>query len=310
MHWAPLLLLSTTTLSLVYMPTFQSPFQSGSNKRKSDAESSSASQNKRQAVADSTGSVPARHGRDTHWTVQWYERMIRVILVKQLTIVARRNPQFKKHKTWDFDGVVVVKGARCELFDSEDGRRCVSFLKRIYSTLFISCLRVSCGKPIGIEADKIGPDAEFTVGGKDVRVDHAIKQSEYMSGTCFSGSVANTELFSSSFVARSSGTAMKQFVPLKPRNGNGFKTPSFVGSPAVSNSLPVTMSSSESQNCAPSAGPSSSHGNSSSFSEGKPSYWYVNWRKPQQKKHKTWDGDAFLMHKGEKLTLVTEKGLM
>lgn len=33
-------------------------------------------------------------------------------------------------------------------------------------------------------------------------------------------------------------------------------------------------------------------------------------RKPQQKKHKTWDGDGFLMYRGQKLTLLSDSGLV
>lgn len=33
-------------------------------------------------------------------------------------------------------------------------------------------------------------------------------------------------------------------------------------------------------------------------------------RKPQNKKHKTWDGDAFVSHVGDKLTVISEKGKM
>ena len=33
-------------------------------------------------------------------------------------------------------------------------------------------------------------------------------------------------------------------------------------------------------------------------------------RKPQQKKHKTWDGDAYVTLRADKLTLISEKGMM
>ena len=38
-------------------------------------------------------------------------------------MVQFRAPQQKKHKTWDGDGVLVVKGAFFDLLDGEDGRR-------------------------------------------------------------------------------------------------------------------------------------------------------------------------------------------
>lgn len=187
------------------------------------------------------------------------------------------------------------------------GSRCFVFV-HICAQPRSSC-RVVSGRPNGVELDKLGPDAEFILAGKDVRVDHAIKRAEFMSGTCFSGSAVNTESDSTSTVLRSSGTATKQFVPLRPRNGNEFKTPSFVRSPAVSGGHTVA-SSSANQNRGHHSSMPSTQGKPSVALDGRTSYWYVNWRKPQQKKHKTWDGDAYLIHKGDKLTLVSEKGLV
>lgn len=183
-------------------------------------------------------------------------------------------------------------------------------LKCIYAAaLMRSTCSVACGKPSGVEADKIEEDAEFHLGGKDIRIDHAVKASEYMSGTCFSGSVASTapESGSSATMHRNSGTAAKQFVPLRPNNG--FKTPSTFRSPSISVNSSATVSSLAKQNRSTSS-PATSQNKAANAGQVKSSYWYVNWRKPQHKKHKTWDGDAYLMHKGDKLTLVTEKGLM
>ena len=41
-------------------------------------------------------------------------------------MVYRRNPQYKKHKTWDGDAVLVVNGNSCTLYDT-DGRQYVIF---------------------------------------------------------------------------------------------------------------------------------------------------------------------------------------
>ncbi|GJE96776.1 DEAD/DEAH box helicase [Phanerochaete sordida] len=254
------------------MPAFQTPFFGVSNKRKLDADNSGPAPYKRQAVAESSasGSGAAKSGATKHWSVQW------------------RNPQYKKHKTWDFDGVLVVKGNWCELLDNEDGRK------------------LACGKPNGVEASKIVEDVEFHLSGKDIRVDHFIKQSDYLSGTCFSGSVVSTaDAGSSTGPSRNSGTAARQFVPLKPKNSLSFKAPSRVQPPSNSDTSSPAVSSPSNQNLAASP-PAASHAKADT----KPSYWYVNWRKPQQKKHKTWDGDAYLMHRGDKLTLVTERGLV
>ena len=176
--------------------------------------------------------------------------------------------------------------------------------------------RVSSGKPLGVDAQNIGPDAELIVGGKDVRVDHSIPASEYFSGKCFSGigAFAAAESSSSSTVHRHTGIAAKQYVPLRPKNGTGgtgYKAPSFIRPPAPVSLEPREAStSSKTASSSASASPSVPQAKQVNATSTKSTYWYVNWRKPQQKKHKTWDGDAYLMHKGDKLTLVTEKGLM
>lgn len=171
--------------------------------------------------------------------------------------------------------------------------------------------RVSNGKPLGVDPQNIGPDAELIVGGKDVRVDHSIPASEYFSGKCFSGigTFTAVESGSSSTVHRHSGIAGKQYVPLRPKNGTGYKVPSFIRPPAPV-PLEPSEASSSSKAAASSVSSSPAPGKPVNATSAKATYWYVNWRKPQQKKHKTWDGDAYLMHKGDKLTLVTEKGLM
>ncbi len=51
--------------------------------------------------------------------------MVRSFVFLQLLLVSnwlafRRNPQYKKHKTWDGDAVLVVSGNRCTLYDSDN----------------------------------------------------------------------------------------------------------------------------------------------------------------------------------------------
>lgn len=40
--------------------------------------------------------------------------------------ICRRAPQYKKHKTWDGDGVLVVNGSSCTLYDT-DGKQYVDY---------------------------------------------------------------------------------------------------------------------------------------------------------------------------------------
>lgn len=62
-------------------------------------------------------------------------------------------------------------------------------------------------------------DIEFTVGSKDVCIDHEVKQEDYLSGKCFHGDT------SSEPVVRHSAALMKPYVPLRPKALNGFKPP-------------------------------------------------------------------------------------
>ncbi|KAJ6495564.1 SNF2 family N-terminal domain-containing protein [Mycena vitilis] len=193
-------------------------------------------------------------------------------------VVQWRNFQAKKHKTWDGDGVLVVNGSKSTLYDSE-GKT------------------IAAGKR---DAAPYGEGRNLTVGGKDIELDRAITRAEFLSGTCFGDSAS----FSSAPAASTSkATALsKQFVPLKIK-------PSTPSHPQASTSgaerrvvplQPVDLLSTMNTNSPKKPLPSV---------KADDSYWTANWRKPgQNKKHKTWDGDAFVSNVGGKLTMVTEEG--
>ncbi|KAI0812391.1 SNF2 family N-terminal domain-containing protein [Irpex lacteus] len=250
------------------MPAFQAPFISVSAKRRLDHDSSNLPPSKRQSVEV--------HGPRSYWMVQW------------------RAPQQKKHKTWDGDGVLLVKGSFFDLLDVEDGRR------------------IACGKPTGIDPSHLGEGSEFSLAGKDLQIDHPVKEADYMAGTCFAnGAVAvNTSAEASSrggssSVLKSSSSAVKQFTPLKPRNSNGmsYKVPSFTR-PGASSTTATTITTTTATR------PTVTDADVSGGGKEKDTFWMVNWRKPQQRKHKTWDGDAYLTHHANTLTLVSEKGIV
>jgi len=48
-------------------------------------------------------------GQDEAWMVQWWLAQIIVFQSQILICTFRRNPQTKKHKTWDGDGVLVSR---------------------------------------------------------------------------------------------------------------------------------------------------------------------------------------------------------
>ncbi|KAI1786543.1 P-loop containing nucleoside triphosphate hydrolase protein [Ganoderma leucocontextum] len=240
------------------MPAFQSPTASGSNKRKPDQHDPNYANRKRTAVVDDSD-VSVTEG-DHYWMVQW------------------RNPQYKKHKTWDGDAVLVVSGHKCTLYDS-DNRQLAS------------------GKPYGIEgAHKLAEGLEFTLGSKEIEIDHQLSRQDFLSGRCFGrGGISDTS------TSLSRPSTAKQFIPLKPKILNGGKNPAYIV-PSVAEKEkrgvdlePVSLANSS---------------KSAQKSAARDSYWTANWRKPQQKKHKTWDGDGFVTHEGEKLTLLSDSGLV
>lgn len=82
---------------------------------------------------------------ESYWMVQW------------------RKPQQKKHKTWDGDGILVVRGMRCILKDT-DGKDIAS---------------------AALKESELSPGDELRVGGKEVEVDRSIPAQEYLDGSCF-----------------------------------------------------------------------------------------------------------------------------
>ncbi|KAH9998501.1 P-loop containing nucleoside triphosphate hydrolase protein [Russula compacta] len=190
------------------------------------------------------------------------------------------GPQSKKHKTWEGDGVLVVTRPKGVLMDPEG--------------------RVLTTGSIGSNILEEG--SQLNVGNKELQIDRAMQPSEYLSGACFGrGGISDTPLPP----LTNSTSLSKQFIPLRPVALN----PSSVRLPVQSDaavshrkaidlepisllSQPVTLSSK-----AQSKGDNDAQ-----------SYWTANWRKPQHKKHKTWDGDAYAMVQGGTLILVSERG--
>ncbi|RDX55621.1 hypothetical protein OH76DRAFT_1397013 [Lentinus brumalis] len=239
------------------MPAFQNLAASSSSKRKSDQHDLNTADRKRQAVEEGVSTMEG----DQYWMVQW------------------RNPQYKKHKTWDGDAVLVVSGNRCTLYDSDNRQLC-------------------SGKPYGIESTrKLAEGVEFALGSREIEVDHQLSRTDFLSGKCFGrGGGPDT-----STATNSRPSAAKQFVPLRPKTLNGGRTTVHTTPAATEkersgiNLEPVNLVTSQ---------------KAAQKSPARDSYWTANWRKPQQKKHKTWDGDGFIIHNGDKLTLLSEWGLM
>ncbi|KAG2153895.1 P-loop containing nucleoside triphosphate hydrolase protein [Suillus clintonianus] len=236
------------------MPAYQSPLTG--DKRKLPLDTSSR---KKVAIENAIGGPSAcrasnSHGGEEYWMIQW------------------RLPQYKKHKTWDGDAVLVLTGIRGSMFDLE-------------------------GKIMGagsLNAPKAEENGEYQFGGKEIRIDHPISRGEYMSGKCYGrGSMPSPAMTGNNFVKPS-----LRIAPLPSTKMNvPYKTPLKAVDKRAIDLHPVNLLSARD---IPSAG--------SSKAKTTATYWTANWRKPQSKKHKTWDGDAFVSHVGDKLTVISEKG--
>ncbi|KAF8734996.1 hypothetical protein AX14_002955 [Amanita brunnescens Koide BX004] len=166
------------------MPAFL-PLRVG--KRKQDATSEDSANPKRQAPATAVDNgYTNSEVRELHWMVQW------------------RKPQYKKHKTWDGDGVLVVKGSRTELYDL-DGKL------------------ISSGKTPSV----LSQENVFSIGDKEVEFDRVLSPDEYSSGACFTSSSNRPSFPAASKINKN------PFVSLVPSN----PTSNLVQTPPVSRAI-------------------------------------------------------------------------
>lgn len=124
------------------MPAFQ-PLELGMDKR------GPASNQRNPNPRADNGPADAREG-DNYWMVQW------------------RKPQYKKHKTWDGDGILVMNSTKAQLYDT-DGKTIAS----------------------GRVPVKLSRDAVFFVGDKEVEFDRPLTQEEFSSGFGFTSGHAS-----------------------------------------------------------------------------------------------------------------------
>ncbi|KAJ3574655.1 hypothetical protein NP233_g1623 [Leucocoprinus birnbaumii] len=227
------------------MPPFYNPVIP--SKRSAEPEDAPWSARKRPSPA---------HGQEEYWMVTW------------------RNPQTKKHKTWEGDAVLVRRGKKAVLYDV-DGRQ------------------LSTGSIDGTLEEGV----EYSVGGKDIGLDRQITKSEFNTGCCFGNGLGNsistpstsnislpTSRKKTNFV---SPTIRKVSTPLAEKRGIPLQ--------------PVDLVSNINT-------PPSNNVEQPSNKVSGPSYWTANWRKQQSRAHKTWDGDAYVSFADGKLTMVDENG--
>ena len=103
----------------------------------------------------------------------------------------------------------------------------VPFVLSLYHGTFA---RLGFGKPYGIEGThKLAEGIEFTLGSREVEIDHQLSRTDFLSGKCF-GRGGLPESSASS----SRPSAAKQFVPLRPKTLNDGKSAAYIAPPAAS----------------------------------------------------------------------------
>ncbi|KAG8869071.1 helicase [Serendipita sp. 405] len=227
---------------------------------------------------------PALEGQATsslgtqYWAVQW------------------RNPQSRKHKTWEGDGLLQVEGGLCTLFDS-DGK----FMGR------------------GKHEQALAPQDELHIGGKDISIDCALNAAT------FQATVGNRPNFNPTQVPSTSSASLKLGASSGLQKGyrRPFKAlqPSSNGKITGQQNLSAKPPTSDRQ-----YPPSKTHVHVTDLFEdevepvgGKyemlkgpkvdesiETLWSVNWRKSSTKKNKTWDGDGVVHQKGSLVRFMSD----
>ncbi|KAF9559847.1 hypothetical protein CPC08DRAFT_742940 [Agrocybe pediades] len=233
------------------MPAFQPPVASSSKRKLDSIEHEERLSGIKRALPSSFNSQDTGQAASIQqtWMVQW------------------RNFQYKKHKTWDGDAILVIcKSSDATLYDT-DGK--------ILGTGKVP-LPLSQGKG-------------FSFAGKDIELDREIANEAFLSGTCFSPS---TCVNASGDAGSSNHVSARQYASPALKTSQ-FKAPS-MRKPAY-----PTSKSAKDDNNRPIG-----LAEVTNFSL----HWTANWRKPQEKKNKTWDGDAYVSLMKDKLVMISEDG--
>ena len=147
----------------------------------------------------------------------------------------RRMPQYKKHKTWDGDGVLVLSGGKGTLFDME-GKMCVRYFVCDVPFSYGEA-RLCSGKP---NPDGACVGTMLMIQSREMEVDCSVSRDDYLSGRVFGrGGLSTATENSVPLASASSSKLSKKFVPLRPVTNNPPLNPQHNGSePSSSKSRP------------------------------------------------------------------------
>ncbi|CAE6469879.1 unnamed protein product [Rhizoctonia solani] len=203
-----------------------------------------------------------------------------------------RAPQTKKHKTWDGDGVLVVTGSTYELLDEEaktygDGVLVVT--GSTYELLDEEAKTLGSGKILG----ELVEGAEIKLGGREIQIEREVPSSEFLSGKIFSGGASSYQPVEKSTLnpPRQTGFVAPKFNSSRLPNV-GKTTADVKGKGVDCRSVQSPAAAPPPAKTAPVAG----------------LYWTANWRRPQARKHKVWEGSGAISLVDRQLKLVNEEG--
>ena len=93
-----------------------------------------------------------------------------------------------------------------------------------FASNYCAYARLASGKPYGVEGThKLAAGVEFTLGNREIEIDHQLSRQDFLSGRCFGrGGITDTP------PSISRPSAAKQFVPLRPKTLNGAKNPAYI----------------------------------------------------------------------------------
>lgn len=107
------------------------------------------------------------------------ERYTPPMIHSLITHTVRRNPQYKKHKTWDGDGVLAINTLDAILYDS-DGKRCCNSQCQ-GQTQCLTYTSMGAGKIM----HPLYEGKNFSIASKEVELERTIPREQFISGLCF-----------------------------------------------------------------------------------------------------------------------------
>jgi DNA repair and recombination protein RAD54B len=160
-------------------------------------------------LREENGAGPDPNG-ELYWVVQWYA-LTYPHAVLYSPAFARRSPQHKKHKTWDGDGVLIIRGSTHFKLLDQSSATCATNYVSGGAKLKNPYTRLASGSPNPIPT-KLETGVCLKLGEKEAHLDFPISRQDFLSGRHCSP-IHNGDVDIAP--VRTSVPSIKQFVPPK-----------------------------------------------------------------------------------------------